>query len=665
MSAEDSAPRGTKRSKTATGTATAMDGEVPQTCATEPAQTMIPSRWARAPAYACEFDSIPDEEPPAADERTRQLPAGRPQKQLLPHLKPDLDTESRKLSPTETVTTPTYAAAVAATQAELVDVVSAKRQPGRPPKVKTEGGRAAAAQHLDPVTGKRKRGRPCKVRMDETGGGDALIISSMPPTPGDSLSRAESPATPPPAVGDAGGVRLGELPGVQIDLVSDTPLQLGEVMARMTGSGGATRMIGREEERAAVEAFLKETVGSRRAGALYISGKPGTGKSSLVRDVLAARKKHGWKAVALNGMSLCDGAKDLFSELLKGLDPKACKEKIDPESALYERCISRPRRAEDADMTLVLIDEMDALLQGTSGGQRVLETIFGWAAEPDARLVLIGIANALDLTHRLLPVLHAKGCAPQLLTFKPYTDAAVRLILGSRLSAPTPAPALAPEHSSDGPVNVNTCRMDEPTLLSAVEEPASRPDQGKAMVRFESTALQLCARRTAAESGDVRKALEACRAAAREAVLQGVDGNTCAVVGVGLMSRTLTALSAQSNASRRLLGALPTHQALVLCALVLAAREEWFQLNQAALLAGYSRVCRKHSLEPVPAAQFAQLAGALADLGAVRVTGSARKGFTYALAGAADAAADALAEQKDLYRHILDNKPRASAVATL
>lgn len=65
-----------------------------------------------------------------------------------------------------------------------------------------------------------------------------------------------------------------------------------------------------------------------------------------------------------------------------------------------------------------MLDEIDQL---DSKRQLVLYTIFEWAATREHRLVLVGVANALDLTERTLPRLNARGLQPATLHFAPYT----------------------------------------------------------------------------------------------------------------------------------------------------------------------------------------------------------------------------------------------------
>lgn len=79
----------------------------------------------------------------------------------------------------------------------------------------------------------------------------------------------------------------------------------------------------------------------------------------------------------------------------------------------------------------MVLDEIDQL---DSKNQEILYTIFEWPSLQKSRLVLIGIANALDLTDRILPRLQARpNCKPQLLNFAPYSKDQIANIIKDRL----------------------------------------------------------------------------------------------------------------------------------------------------------------------------------------------------------------------------------------
>ncbi len=59
-----------------------------------------------------------------------------------------------------------------------------------------------------------------------------------------------------------------------------------------------------------------------------------------------------------------------------------------------------------------------------------------------SRLILLGIANSLDLTERLLPGLEARGCKPRLVAFPTYSRNQITAVLQERLDS-LPGPVFA------------------------------------------------------------------------------------------------------------------------------------------------------------------------------------------------------------------------------
>lgn len=113
---------------------------------------------------------------------------------------------------------------------------------------------------------------------------------------------------------------------------------------------------------------------------------------------------------------------------------------------------------------LLILDEIDQL---DSRKQNILYTIFEWPSYTKSKLILIGIANALDLTDRILPRLQSKcELKPRLMHFAPYSKTQIIEIYKERLG-------------SSGVSDV-----------------------------FSPVAVQLLAGKVAAMSGDARKALD-------------------------------------------------------------------------------------------------------------------------------------------------------------
>ncbi|NWH67403.1 CDC6 protein, partial [Geococcyx californianus] len=182
---------------------------------------------------------------------------------------------------------------------------------------------------------------------------------------------------------------------------------------------------GREKETGIIRQFLREHVCGHRPGSLYISGAPGTGKTAVVSHVLRDCKDElvGSKTLVLNCMALGSP---------HGIFPAVAQQLGLPAATGREglRRLEKHLTAQ-GPMVLLVLDELDQL---ESKGQDVLYTLFEWPQLPGARLVLVGLANTLDLTHRSLARLRAcPASGPQVLHFPPYTREQLTVILQERL----------------------------------------------------------------------------------------------------------------------------------------------------------------------------------------------------------------------------------------
>lgn len=82
--------------------------------------------------------------------------------------------------------------------------------------------------------------------------------------------------------------------------------------------------------------------------------------------------------------------------------------------------------------SIIVLDEIDHLYSRRS---TLLYTAFGWPSESKGKVILIGIANSLDLTKRLLPNLKSSGLEPDVFSFQPYKTEQIVAILKDHLSA--------------------------------------------------------------------------------------------------------------------------------------------------------------------------------------------------------------------------------------
>jgi origin recognition complex subunit 1 len=157
----------------------------------------------------------------------------------------------------------------------------------------------------------------------------------------------------------------------------------------------------REAEFSLVYSHLEAAITDGTGSCIYISGTPGTGKTATVREVVTrldeavrSDEMDDFIFVEINGMKITDPhqAYSLLWEALKG-------QRVSPAQALdlLEREFSNPspRRVP----CVVLMDELDQLVTKNQG---VMYNFFNWPGLRHSRLIVLAVANTMDLPERTL-----------------------------------------------------------------------------------------------------------------------------------------------------------------------------------------------------------------------------------------------------------------------
>ncbi|KAH8246056.1 hypothetical protein KR026_012624 [Drosophila bipectinata] len=364
---------------------------------------------------------------------------------------------------------------------------------------------------------------------------------------------------------------------------------------RVLNSAETQNLPGREQQLQELREFFTSHLESQTSGSLYVSGQPGTGKTAclslLLRDPEFSKRL---QRVYINCTSIASvGAvyKKLCSELQLKVSGRTERDHME--------AIQRHLRTAKK-MLLLVLDEIDQLC---TSRQEVLYTIFEWPALPGARLLLVGIANSLDLTDRALMRLNARcELKPRLMHFPPYSKQQIVDIFKSRLA--------------------------EAEVLDV----------------FPPVTLQLLAAKVSAISGDVRRALDIGRRVVEIAEqqkrvgekefnlkaleLEGKDKEeakekqeTLKPVQVTQVAAVLNKVyGASQNLEADIEDAFPLQQKLMLCTLVLMLRNERNKdISMGRLHEVYRRVCAKRNIHALDQAEFAGTVDLVETRGIIRI----------------------------------------------
>ncbi|XP_063914382.1 cell division control protein 6 homolog [Zophobas morio] len=353
-----------------------------------------------------------------------------------------------------------------------------------------------------------------------------------------------------------------------------------------------TTMPGRQKELGELREFILGNLDEGKSGTLYISGPPGTGKTASLNLILEdERVRNEIREVYVNCTSIkSSGA--IFARIAKDLGVKVNSKSEKDCVGAIEKYFQKSQKT-----TLLVLDEIDQL---ESKKQSVLYTIFEWPATPNSKLILVGIANALDLTDRILPRLQARcELKPQLMHFAPYTKQQIVEIFTDRLR-------------SAGVLDI-----------------------------FSPIALQMLAGKVAAVSGDVRRALDIGRRVVEmidkrkkssDNVLKSVENlaeelddeaNTEKIDTVDLkqvVSVLNNVYGTTQSFDDEADDAFPLQQKIVVCCLLLILKKAKNKdVTVGRLHDVYRRVCGKRNIQVVDQGEFVGVCALIETRGIVKI----------------------------------------------
>ena len=411
----------------------------------------------------------------------------------------------------------------------------------------------------------------------------------------------------------------------------------------------------RDHERGLVTSFCEERLQAGYPGSMYISGVPGTGKTLTLRELEKTVRQ--WSnapaVVSINCMALpepravrcprfwqCSACFDrvcpstlsiapthfrlspvlqVFAHIIEGLgdhvssarasaDDDADVTAVYPEVSLLRRLMTQPqptgakRRRSSSDAAggsgrrvLLVLDELDVLVTKSNA---ILYELFCLPMLPGSRCVLVGAANTMNLIENMLPRLKSLNCEPAIVPFPAYGVQQLSQLLRARLDR---LPWKA----------------------------------------FDSFAVELCARRVAAASGDMRRALMCACAALDVAVTKAAgravpsiadDDGELPVASAPAAPPTTVTIADMSDALSSifqtpvvdLVSSLPRDRKVVLCALMQLLQKTGRQdTSLGQVHDAYVALCLSmRSMQAVSASEFWTLCSSLADDSLISCTSS-------------------------------------------
>ncbi|XP_071130822.1 origin recognition complex subunit 1-like [Mytilus edulis] len=356
------------------------------------------------------------------------------------------------------------------------------------------------------------------------------------------------------------------IPGRSRPLMSPTSV-LEEARARLHVSAVPDSLPCREKEFEDIFSFVESKILDGTGGCMYISGVPGTGKTATVHEVIRALNKayedgelSQFKYISINGMRLTE-PRQAYVQILKQLTGQ--KATPDHAADLLNKKFTTPGPRKET--IVMLADELDLLW---TRKQDVMYNLFDWPSQRHARLVVLAVANTMDLPERIMMKRVASRIGLTRMTFQPYTFKQLQEIVVSRM---------------------------------------------KGLKAFDSDAIQLAARKVAAVSGDARRALDICRRSTEIAEKRSPSKKSNILVG---MSHVDAALQEMFSSPKIVaIRGLSNQEKLFLRAIVAEfTRSGLEEAEFSRIYTQHISLCRFEGLTPPTTSQLASICSRLGSI---------------------------------------------------
>lgn len=264
---------------------------------------------------------------------------------------------------------------------------------------------------------------------------------------------------------------------------------------------------GRENEFASIYLSIYSAIESGSATTVYIAGTPGVGKTLTVREVMKEISKSAindelppFSYVEINGLKMVKPT-DSYEVLWNSISGERLTWGAAMES--LEFYFNKVPQGKKRTM-VVLLDELDALV---TKGQDIMYNFFNWTTYENAKLIVIAVANTMDLPERQLGNKVSSRIGFTRIMFSGYNHDELKAIIDFRLKG----------------LNNSFFYVDTKTgsarLMDAEEEDKDKltivpPGMKRVQLHMSEDAIEIASRKVASVSGDARRALKVCKRAA-------------------------------------------------------------------------------------------------------------------------------------------------------